>query len=175
MEYMKAFEYPHFNLIAECYGRTLAHGGDTILMTPGHTRYTYKCGTLNYNKMPTDPWRPCWGYAVGGVVPATIVSMVEVRNDLAEGYLEPKHSQILWKEFKGAFEKTWHAAYEHGWQPHSPLCVGTWVNGEDIVFDVTTLVEDQSVATRLGTERGELCIYDINGGQEITCPVPVKS
>jgi hypothetical protein len=173
MEYIKAFEYPHFNLIAECYGRTLAHGGDTILMTPGHTRYTYKCGTLNYNKMPTDPWRPCHGYAVGGVVPAITISMIEFN----EGSMEwaTAHPQVLWKKFKRAFEQTWHAAYEHGWKPDHPLCVGTWVNGEDIVFDVVTLVDDQSVATRLGTERGELCIYSIEKGEEITCPVPLKS
>ena len=43
---MKTFEYPHFNLIAESFGRTLADGGDTILLTPGHPRYTFKAGTL---------------------------------------------------------------------------------------------------------------------------------
>ena len=50
---MKTFEYPHFSLIAESYGRTLADGGDTILLTPGHPRYTFKTGTLNYDNMPT--------------------------------------------------------------------------------------------------------------------------
>lgn len=165
---MKTFEYPHFSLIAESYGRTLADGGDTILLTPGHTRFTFKTGTLNYDKMPTDPWRPCWGHAVGGCVPELRLSMVEVRDDIAEGYLDSKHPQVLWKEFKAAFEKTWAAAYEHGWMPQHPLCVGTWVDGEDIVFDVTTLVEDFSEACRLGDERGEKAIYSIENSKEIT-------
>lgn len=165
---MKTFEYPHFTLIAESFGRTLADGGDTILLTPGHPRYTFKAGTLNYDKMPTDPWRPCWGHAVGGCVPEVRLSMVELREDIAEGYLDSKHPQVLFREFKRAFEKTWAAAYEHGWMPQHPLCVGTWVDGEDIVFDVTTLVEDISVAKALGRERGEKAIYSIENSKEIT-------
>ena len=51
---MKTFEYPHFSLIAESYGRTLADGGDTILLTPGHPRYTFKVGTLNYDNRYYD-------------------------------------------------------------------------------------------------------------------------
>jgi len=163
---MKTFEYPHFQLIAESYGRTLADGGDTILLTPGHPRYTFKAGTLNYDKMPTDPWRPCWGHAVGGCVPEVRISMTEF--DGKNGRLDSKHPQVLFKEFKAAFEKTWHAAYEHGWMPQHPLCVGTWVDGEDIVFDVTTLVEDVSVAKSLGRERGEKAIYSIENSKEIT-------
>ena len=163
---MKTFEYPHFSLIAESYGRTLADGGDTILLTPGHPRFTFKAGTLNYDKMPTDPWRPCWGHAVGGCVPELRLSMFEY--DEGDGGWRNKHPQVLFKEFKAAFEKTWHAAYEHGWMPQHPLCVGTWVDGEDIVFDVTTLVDDQSEAMRLGKERGEKAIYSIDNGKEIT-------
>ena len=163
---MKTFEYPHFSLIAESYGRTLADGGDTILLTPGHPRYTFKTGTLNYDKMPTDPWRPCWGHAVGGCVPELRISMVWEEND--KGVIHSKHSQVLWKEFKAAFEKTWAAAYEHGWMPDHPLCVGTWVDGEDVVFDVTTLVDDISSAKSLGRERGEKAIYSIENSKEIT-------
>ena len=158
---MKTFEYPHFSLIAESYGRTLADGGDTILLTPGHPRYTFKAGTLNYDKMPTDPWRPCWGHAVGGCVSEVRVSMVH--EDLT-----PRHPQNLFKAFKRAFEQTWHAAYEHGWMPDHPLCVGTWVDGEDIVFDVTTLVDDFSEACKLGDVRGEKAIYSIENSKEIT-------
>ena len=164
---MKTFEYPHFSLIAESYGRTLADGGDTILLTPGHPRYTFKTGTLNYDKMPTDPWRPCWGHAVGGCVPELRISMVEIREWREELLPESKHPQVLWKEFKAAFEKTWAAAYEHGWMPDHPLCVGTWVDGEDIVFDVTTLVDDFSEACRLGDVRGEKAIYSIDNAKEI--------
>ena len=162
---MKTFEYPHFNLIAESFGRTLADGGDTILLTPGHPRYTFKAGTLNYDKMPTDPWRPCWGHAVGGCVPEVRISMVW-KDD--KGVLHAQHPQVLWSKFKEAFEQTWHAAYEHGWMPDHPLCVGTWVDGEDIVFDVTTLVDDYSEACRLGEERGEKAIYSIENSKEIT-------
>ena len=165
---MKTYEYPHFQLIAESFGRTLADGGDTILLTPGHPRYTFKSGTLNYDDLPTDPWRPCWGHAVGGCVPEVRLSMVELREDIAEGYLDSKHPQVLFKEFKRLFEQTWHAAYEHGWMPDHPLCVGTWVDGEDIVFDVTTLVDDFSEACRLGEERGEKAIYSIENSKEIT-------
>ena len=165
---MKTFEYPHFSLIAESYGRTLADGGDTILLTPGHTRYTFPVGRLNYDDLPTDPWRPCWGHAVGGCVPELRLSMVELREDIAEGYLDSKHPQVLFKQFKAAFEKTWHAAYEHGWMPQHPLCVGTWVDGEDIVFDVVTLVDDISSAKSLGRERGEKAIYSIENSKEIT-------
>ncbi len=164
---MKTYEYPHFNLIAESFGRTLADGGDTILLTPGHPRYTFKAGTLNYDKMPTDPWRPCWGHAVGGCVPEVRISMLH-----PVGVVGPlnhaKHPQVLWKEFKRAFEQTWHAAYEHGWMPDHPLCVGTWVDGEDIVFDVTTLVEDFSEACKLGDVRGEKAIYSIENAKEYT-------
>ena len=158
---MKTFEYPHFSLIAESYGRTLADGGDTILLTPGHMMFTFKTGTLNYDDLPTDPWRPCWGHAVGGCVPEVRVSMVH--EDLT-----PRHPQNLFKAFKAAFEKTWHAAYEHGWMPQHPLCVGTWVDGEDIVFDVTTLVDDISSAKSLGRERGEKAIYSIENAKEYT-------
>tara|TARA_E500000318_G_scaffold98553_1_gene99952 strand:- start:782 stop:1282 length:501 start_codon:yes stop_codon:yes gene_type:complete len=165
---MKTYEYPHFQLIAESFGRTLADGGDTILLTPGHPRYTFKSGTLNYDDLPTDPWRPCWGHAVGGCVPEARLSMVELREDIAEGYLDSKHPQVLFKEFKRLFEQTWHAAYEHGWMPQHPLCVGTWVDGEDIVFDVTTLVEDLSVAKALGRMREEKAIYSIENSKEIT-------
>ena len=165
---MKTFEYPHFSLIAESYGRTLADGGDTILLTPGHMMFTYKAGHLNYDDLPTDPWRPCWGHAVGGCVPELRLSMVELREDIAEGYLDSKHPQVLFKQFKAAFEKTWHAAYEHGWMPQHPLCVGTWVDGEDIVFDVVTLVDDISSAKSLGRERGEKAIYSIENSKEIT-------
>jgi hypothetical protein len=161
---MNTFEYPHFQLIAESYGRTLADGGDTILLTPGHTRFTFKAGTMNYNDLPTDPWRPCWGHAVGGCVPEVRVSML---NDYG-AMTTDKHPQVLFKEFKAAFEKTWHAAYEHGWMPQHPLCVGTWVDGEDIVFDVTTLVDDISSAKSLGRERGEKAIYSIENSKEIT-------
>jgi len=158
---MKTYEYPHFQLIAESFGRTLADGGDTILLTPGHPRYTFKAGTLNYDKMPTDPWRPCWGHAVGGCVP-------EVRVPMVHEDLPPRHPQNLFKAFKAAFEQTWHAAYEHGWMPQHPLCVGTWVDGEDIVFDVTTLVDDLSVAKALGRAREEKAIYSIDNSKEIT-------
>ncbi len=161
---MNTFEYPHFSLIAESYGRTLADGGDTILLTPGHTRFTFKAGKLNYDGLPTDPWRPCWGHAVGGCVPEVRVSMI---NDYG-AMTTDKHPQVLFKEFKAAFEKTWHAAYEHGWMPQHPLCVGTWVDGEDIVFDVTTLVDDISSAKSLGRERGEKAIYSIENSKEIT-------
>ena len=163
---MKTFEYPHFMLIAESFGRTLADGGDTILLTPGHTRYTFKAGTLNYDNMPTDPWRPCWGHAVGGCVPEVRLSMVEW--DGVDEVFRNTHPQVLWKEFKRLFEQTWAAAYEHGWMPQHPLCVGTWVDGEDIVFDVTTLVDDISVAKSLGRERGEKAIYSIENSKEIT-------
>ena len=162
---MKTFEYPHFTLIAESFGRTLADGGDTILLTPGHPRYTFKAGTLNYDKMPTDPWRPCWGHAVGGCVPELRISMVW-KDD--KGVLHAQHPQVLWSKFKAAFEQTWHAAYEHGWMPDRPLCVGTWVDGEDIVFDVTTLVDDFSEACKLGDVRGEKAIYSIENAKEYT-------
>jgi hypothetical protein len=158
---MKTYEYPHFQLIAESFGRTLADGGDTILLTPGHPRYTFKSGPLNYDKMPTDPWRPCWGHAVGGCVP-------EVRVPMVHEDLTPRHPQNLFKAFKRAFEQTWHAAYEHGWMPQHPLCVGTWVDGEDIVFDVTTLVDDLSVAKALGRAREEKAIYSIENAKEYT-------
>ena len=163
---MKTFEYPHFNLIAESFGRTLADGGDTILLTPGHPRYTFKTGTLNYDKMPTDPWRPCWGHAVGGCVPELRIPMTEWDEGSKEWVTH--HPQVLFKAFKAAFEKTWAAAYEHGWLPDHPPCVGTWVDGEDIVFDVTTLVDDFSEACRLGDERGEKAIYSIENSKEIT-------
>lgn len=162
---MKTYEYPHFQLIAESFGRTLADGGDTILLTPGHRTYTFPSGRLNYNGLPTDPWRPCWGHAVGGCVPELRIKMWQ---SFDGQNIENKHPQHLWKEFKGAFEKTWAAAYEHGWMPDHPLCVGTWVDGEDIVFDVTTLVDDFSEACRLGEERGEKAIYSIENSKEIT-------
>lgn len=163
---MKTYEYPHFSLIAESFGRTLADGGDTILLTPGHPRYTFKAGTLNYDKMPTDPWRPCWGHAVGGCVPEVRLSMLEFDEGYETWY--NVHPQVLFKAFKRAFEQTWHAAYEHGWMPQHPLCVGTWVDGEDIVFDVTTLVDDISSAKSLGRQRGEKAIYSIENSKEIT-------
>ena len=162
---MKTFEYPHFTLIADSFGRTLADGGDTILLTPGHPRYTFKAGTLNYDKMPNDPWRPCCGHAVGGCVPELRIKMWQ---SFDGQNIENKHAQHLWKEFKKAFEQTWHAAYEHGWMPDHPLCVGTWVDGEDIVFDVTTLVDDFSEACKLGDARGEKAIYSIENAKEYT-------
>lgn len=162
---MKTYEYPHFQLIAESYGRTLADGGDTILLRPGHPHFTYKAGELSYDGLPTDPWRPCWGYAVGGSVPELRIKMWQSFDAVN---IENKHPQHLWKEFKAAFEKTWQAAYEHARMPGRPLCVGTWVDGEDIVFDVTTLVGDQSVAVRVGKGRDEKAIYDITNGKEIT-------
>jgi hypothetical protein len=162
---MKTFEYPHFQLIADSYGRTLADGGDTILLTPGHRTYTFPSGRLNYDGLPTDPWRPVWGHAVGGCVSELRVSMVWTDD---KNRIHSHHPQVVWKKFKAAFEKTWHAAYEHGWMPDNPLCVGTWVEGEDIVFDVTTLVDDYSEACRLGEERGEKAIYSIENAKEHT-------
>lgn len=162
---MKTFEYPHFSLIAESYGRTLADGGDTILLTPGHRAYTFPAGRLNYDGLPTDPWRPCWGHAVGGCVPEVRIPMLEF--DEGDGTWHSVHPQNLFKAFKRAFEQTWHAAYEHGWMTDRPLCVGTWVDGEDIVFDVTTLVDDFSEACRLGDVRGEKAIYSIDNAKEI--------
>lgn len=162
---MKTFEYPHFSLIAESYGRTLADGGDTILLTPGHMMFTFRSGHLNYDDLPTDPWRPVWGHAVGGCVPEVRISMVWEDD---KGVLHAQHPQVLWSKFKGAFEQTWHAAYEHESEPNRPLCVGTWVDGEDIVFDVTTLVDDFSSACKLGDVRGEKAIYSIENSKEIT-------
>ena len=159
---MKTFEYPHFQLIADSFGRTLADGGDTILLTPGHPRYTFKTGTLNYDKMPTDPWRPCWGHAVGGCVPELRISMLGEVGPLEHA----KHPQVLFREFRKAFEQTRAAAYEHGHLPDHPLCVGTWVDGEDIVFDVTTLVDDFSRACAIGAARGEKAIYCIDDARE---------
>jgi hypothetical protein len=52
--------------------------------------------------------------------------------------------------------------------PDHPLCVGTWVDGEDIVFDVTTLVDDFSEACKLGDVRGEKAIYSIENAKEYT-------
>ena len=42
------------------------------------------------------------------------------------------------------------------------------MDGEDIVFDVTTLVEDLSVAKALGRMREEKAIYSIENSKEIT-------
>ena len=49
-------------------------------------------------------------------------------------------------------------------------CVGTWVDGEDIVFDVSQIVHDESTAMRLAQERNEKAIYDITNGKEIINP-----
>jgi|TARA_Y100000289_G_scaffold8477_1_gene7545 hypothetical protein len=165
---MNTIEYPHFMLAAECFGRTLADGGDTILTQPGAKGLTYKAGTLNYNKLPTDPFRPVWGYAVGGLAPEIRICMVEVRNDIAEGYLESKHPQVLFKEFRKAFEETWNRAFRVS--TFMKTCVGTWVDGEDIVFDVSQIVHDESTAMRLARERNEKAIYDITDSKEIINP-----
>ena len=158
---MNTIEYPHFMLAAESFGRTLADGGDTILTQPGAKGLTYKAGTLNYNKLPTDPFRPVWGYAVGGLAPEIRVSMVH--EDLT-----PRHPQNLFKEFRKAFEQTWHEAFRIS--TFMKTCVGTWVDGEDIVFDVSQIVQDESTAMRLAQKRNEKAIYDINGGKEIINP-----
>jgi len=161
---MKTYEYPHFSLIAESYGRTLADGGDTIMLDPGHRVHTFPVGHLNYDGLPTDPWRPCWGHAVGGCVPEVRTSMVWTADN---GVIHSHHPQVVWKKFKAAFEKTWHAAYKYGWSPN-PMAVGTWVDGEDIVFDVVTLVDDYSKACGLGKARGQKAIYSIDNDKEIT-------
>lgn len=160
---MNTIEYPHFMLAAECYGRTLADGGDTILTQPGVKGLTYKSGTLNYNKLPTDPFRPVWGYAVGGLAPEIRISMVWKDS---EDVLHSHHPQVLFKEFRKAFEKTWSAAFRVS--TFMKTCVGTWVDGEDIVFDVSQILHDESSAMRLAQERNEKAIYDITNGKEIT-------
>jgi len=164
---MNTIEYPHFMLAAESFGRTLADGGDTILTQPGAKGHTYKAGTLNYNKLPTDPFRPVWGYAVGGLAPEVRISMLHPAGVI--GPLEyAKHPQVLFKEFRKAFEQTWHEAFRVS--TFMKTCVGTWVDGEDIVFDVSQIVHDQSTAMRLAQERNEKAIYDITNGKEIINP-----
>ena len=165
---MSAIEYPSDILAAESFGRTLSLGGDTMLTQPGAKGLTYKSGSTNYHNLPTDPWRPVWGYAVGGLAPEIRVSMVEVRNDIAEGYLESKHPQVLFKQFRKAFEETWHHAYRMS--TFMKTCVGTWVDGEDIVFDVSQIFHDESTAMRHAKERNEKAIYDITNGKEIINP-----
>lgn len=164
---MNTIEYPHFMLAAECFGRTLADGGDTILTQPGAKGLTYKSGTLNYNKLPTDPFRPVWGYAVGGLAPELRISMLHPVGEVGPAPY-PKHPQVLFKEFRKAFEETWYKAFRMS--TFMKTCVGTWVDGEDIVFDVSHIVHDESTAMRLATERGEKAIYDITNSKEIINP-----
>lgn len=164
---MNAIQYPSDILAAESFGRTLAHGGDTLLTQPGAKGHTYKAGSTNYHKLPTDPWRPVWGYAVGGLAPEIRISMVELR-PRRRGYLDSKHPQVLLKEFRKAFEETWHRAFRMS--TFMKTCVGTWVDGEDIVFDVSQIFHDESTAMRHATERNEKAIYDITNGKEIINP-----
>jgi len=158
---MSAIEYPSDILAAECFGRTLAHGGDTLLTQPGAKGHTYKSGSTNYHNLPTDPWRPVWGYAVGGLAPEVRISMVH--EDLT-----PRHPQNLFKAFRKAFEQTWHEAFRMS--TFMKTCVGTWVDGEDIVFDVSQIFQDESTAMRHAKERNEKAIYDITNGKEIINP-----
>jgi len=154
-------------LAAESFGRTLADGGDSILTQPGAKGITYKSGTLNYNQLPTDPFRPVWGYAVGGLAPEVRISMVHPAGVV--GPLEyAKHPQVLFKEFRKAFEQTWNSAFRVS--TFMKTCVGTWVDGEDIVFDVSQIMQDESTAMRIAQDRNEKAIYDITNGKEIANP-----
>lgn len=164
---MDAIQYPSDILAAESFGRTLAHGGDTMLTQPGAKGHTYKAGSTNYHKLPTDPWRPVWGYAVGGLAPEIRISMLHPVGEVGPAPYA-KHPQGLFKEFRKAFEQTWYKAYRMS--TFMKTCVGTWVDGEDIVFDVSHIVPDESTAMRLATERGEKAIYDITNGKEIINP-----
>lgn len=162
---MSAIQYPSDILAAESFGRTLAHGGDTLLTQPGAKGHTYKSGSTNYHKLPTDPWRPVWGYAVGGMAPELRISMVESVDGV---HITNKHPQVLFKEFRKAFEDTWHKAFRVS--TFMKTCVGTWVDGEDIVFDVSQIFHDESTAMRHAKERNEKAIYDITNGKEIINP-----
>jgi hypothetical protein len=163
---MNTIEYPHFMLAAESFGRTLADGGDTILTQPGAKGHTYKAGTLNYNKLPTDPFRPVWGYAVGGLAPELRISMLEF--DADDGTWHTVHPQVLFKQFRKAFEQTWGHAFRVS--TFMKTCVGTWVDGEDIVFDVSQIFHDESTAMRRAKKRNEKAIYDITNDKEIINP-----
>lgn len=162
---MSAIQYPSDILAAESFGRTLSLGGDTILTQPGAKGLTYKSGSTNYHNLPTDPWRPVWGYAVGGLAPEIRVKMWKSYGD---NPMESKHPQVLLKEFRRAFEETWHHAYRMS--TFMKTCVGTWVHGEDIVFDVSQIFHDESTAMRHAKERNEQAIYDITNGKEIINP-----
>ena len=164
---MSAIEYPSDILAAESFGRTLAHGGDTLLTQPGVKGLTYKAGSTNYHNLPTDPWRPVWGYAVGGLAPELRISMLHPVGEV--GALDhSKHPQVLFKQFRKAFEQTWYKAFRQS--TFMKTCVGTWVDGEDIVFDVSQIFHDESTAMRHAKERNEKAIYDITNGKEIINP-----
>tara|TARA_R100001509_G_scaffold160096_1_gene127427 strand:- start:35 stop:541 length:507 start_codon:yes stop_codon:yes gene_type:complete len=163
---MNAIEYPSDILAAESFGRTLAHGGDTLLTQPGAKGLTYKSGSTNYHNLPTDPWRPVWGYAVGGLAPEIRIPMIEW--DVSSEQWETAHPQVLFKDFRKAFEQTWYKAFRMS--TFMKTCVGTWVDGEDIVFDVSQIFHDESTAMRHAKERNEKAIYDITNGKEIINP-----
>ena len=141
-------------------------GGDTILTQPGAKGHTYKSGSTNYHNLPTDPWRPVWGYAVGGLAPEILVLMIEFDESSMEW--ATTHPQVLLKEFRKAFEQTCQHAFRMS--TFMKTCVGTWVDGEDIVFDVSQIFHDESTAMRHAKERNEKAIYDITNGKEIINP-----
>lgn len=52
--------------------------------------------------------------------------------------------------------------------------LGAWIHNGWVYFDVTHVVEDRAAAITLGQLNGQLAIYDLSTGEEITLTTEVK-
>ena len=120
------------------YGRTLLKGGCSLTMWENGSHLEYAM--------------PDRGYVVGGVVDERFV-----KSDNAQA-------------FKHAFLAA-HRDAEEMVRDGKDVVLGTWVeqreDGEYIVFDLCSLVDDMKSALELGAKRGERAIYDLDTEREI--------
>ena len=127
-----------FEVMCLVYGRTLLKGGCSLTM--------WMNGSHLEHAMPQR------GYVVGGVVD--------------ERFVKSDNAQAFKHVFLAA-----HREAEEMVRDGKDVVLGTWVeqreDGEYIVFDLCSLVDDMKDALELGAKRGERAIYDLDTEREI--------
>lgn len=60
--------------------------------------------------------------------------------------------------------------YQHDVMNEVPQAryIGIWVDGDKVYFDATDVIEDRSIAEKLGKKFNQLAIYDFSNKQSIT-------
>lgn len=88
---------------------------------------------------------PTVGYIVGGILPTIVVPLAEFTAPFLAGVMQ-------------------------GWSghPHYVEMMGTWVHDGHVYIDASEHIIDRATAVETGRMRGEIAIYSMLSGKEIT-------
>lgn len=124
--------YPYWTFAADAFGRTLFNKMDCYVVTPTNI----KQGDMNAYR-PTQGWGvECWHLRMS-------VSMVWEEDN---GRRHDRHPEVMMSKFRLCFDEAWHNAARMEATTDTPMCVHTWIEGEEINFGVFRVYTDRHYA-----------------------------